>query len=419
MIGLADCNNFYVSVERVFDPSLIGKPVIVLSNNDGCAVSRSDEAKALGIPMGAPAFKLPKSLEKSGLVSLSSNYPLYADMSKRVMRTLAQFTPVLEVYSVDEAFLLLDGPRTDFDSYAREIRETVRQWTGIPIGIGIAPTKTLAKLANRAAKGAGGVFDYSSVSNKDGFLASMEVEKVWGIGPARAEFLRRNRIDTALRLREANDAWAKRHLSIAGLRTVHELREIPCIPLESTAPPKKSVACTRSFGRCVTNLQEMTEAISLYVSIAATKLREEKLAAGKMEVFAQTSRFRGGPPYSASISFRLGVPTNYTPRLVSQAVALMERIYKPGFKFSRAGVVFTDLSDERCVQLSLFESAEDSEKERELMKAIDSINRRLGREKTFLASSGIGRGWKMKQEKLSKRPTTRWEDIITVDVDKP
>jgi DNA polymerase V len=420
-IALADCNNFYVSCERAFNPALIGKPVVVLSNNDGCAVSRSEEAKALGVGMGVPAFQLKEFIEKKGLIALSSNYPLYADMSHRVMATLSRFTSALQVYSVDEAFFSLDGHPLSPTDYAREIRSTVKRWTGIPVSVGIGPTKTLAKLANRTAKTSPdyeGVFDFAACPDPDELLGRIDAVKIWGVGPRLAASLRRHKIETALSLRDADERWIKRRFSSAAYQTVMELRGIPCLPLQPTAPTRKSAVCTRSFGRPVEKLEELKEAVSCYVSLAAQKVRAQGLAARKMEVFIQANPRHEGPSYSASIGFRLGVATGYTPRLVSQALALLERIYKPGFAYVRAGVVFSDLVSEKSVQLSLFESPEDVAKERELMKTVDAINRRLGREKVFLASSGVGRGWKMKQERLSRRYTTRWDELLTVDVNK-
>ena len=277
LFALADCNNFYASCERVFNPKLAGRPAIVLSNNDGCVVARSNEAKALGIAMGVPAFQIRHLIRKHDVQVFSSNYALYGDLSQRVMETLQQFSPEVEVYSIDEAFLNLSGfTNINLTDYGRRIRATVKQWTGIPVSVGIAETKTLAKIANHVAKrteGTDGVFDFTAWPDRDSVLARVLVEEVWGIGPNYARLLTQHGITTALGLRDADDHWIQKQMGVVGLRTVHELRGISCLPLEQCPPPKQGITCSRSFGRPVTTLAEMREAVAAYTARAAEKLR--------------------------------------------------------------------------------------------------------------------------------------------------
>jgi DNA polymerase V len=395
--------------------------VVVLSNFDGCVVARSEEAKALGIEMGTPVFEQEEFFRRHGVAIFSSNYALYADMSRRVMETLSRFTPRMEVYSIDESFLALDGMEApERSGHARSIRSTVRQWTGIPVSVGIGPTKTLAKLANSTVKktpGMEGVFDLGECPSVEEMLERTDVEKVWGIGPERAALLRRNGIETALHLRDAPDRWVQKHLTVVGFRTVLELRGIPCLPLEAAPPPRKTVTCSRSFGRTVERLAELREAVAFHVSRAAEKLRAEGLAASRLEVFIHTSQFSDAPRYAASHTVRLALATHYTPRLVAAAHRVLERIYRPGYAYKRAGITLTHLVPEAQIQLSLFESREGADKERRAMAAVDAINRKMGGETVRLASSGFRRGWSMRQERRSNRCSTHWEEILKVETD--
>ena len=417
-IALVDCNNFYVSCERVFNPALRGKPVVVMTNNDGCVVARSNEAKALGIKMAAPIFEYESLFRQHNVQLYSSNYALYADMSRRVMATLARFTPRIEVYSIDEAFLSLDGfEDRSLADYARDIRSTVRRWTGIPVSIGVGPTKTLAKLANRAAKRAddlNGVLDLATYPTLDDLLGRTEVEEVWGIGGARGALLRRNGIATALQLRDASDAWLKKELSITGLRTAMELRGTPCLPLSPAPPSRKSVSCSRSFGKPVKSLGELKEAVSTYVSRAAEKLRSENLAAGVLQVYIETSRFKD-PPYSCGgRTVRLDLATNYTPDLVERALHALERVFRPGQSYIKAGVLLTQLVPESHVQLSLLRPALDLDRRRALMETVDALNRKLGSGTVRLAATGMEKQWAMRRRRMSKSFTTQWDDLATV-----
>ena len=300
IFALVDCNNFYVSCERVFQPCLNGKPVVVLSNNDGCVIARSEEAKALGIPMGLPFFQMRERFTGHTIETYSSNYALYGDMSTRVMTILKQFSPEVEVYSIDEAFLNLAGcGNGDLISYGHLIHRSVKQWTGIPISIGIGETKTLAKLANRLAKRSDhvqGVVDLTSSQHQDDILASIPVKDIWGIGRSYSRLLQSNGIRTALELRDADDRWIRQQMGVVGVRIVWELRGISCLPLELSPPPKKSLMVSRSFGRPIATLDEMREAVATYTTRAAEKLRRHRLAAGILSVFLMTNRFKEDEP---------------------------------------------------------------------------------------------------------------------------
>ena len=417
IFALVDSNNFYVSCERVFNPKLKGKPVIVLSNNDGCAVARSEEAKSL-IPMGAPAFKYQDVIRKHNIQVFSSNYTLYADMSHRVMSTLAQFTPEMEVYSIDEAFLSLTGfSHLNLTEYAKEIKATVMKWTGIPISIGIAPTKTLAKIANKLAKKnpmCGGVLDLTNHPRLDDFLSSVKVEDVWGIGIRYTKLLNRNGIFTALDLKNASDAWIKKNMTVMGLRTVWELRGTPCIQ-DEIDEPNKQIIRSRGFGRPVDNLQDLKEAITFHTTRAAEKLREQKCIASHISTFIETNRFKtDAPQYSRIAGYYLPEPTAYTPLLIKYALNNLERIYKEGYRFVKAGVMLMGIVPEDQVQLNLLEPVRPIERDRVLMKAVDKINVSWGSNTVKYASSGLEQEWRMRRAKLSPRYTTNWEEMLQV-----
>jgi DNA polymerase V len=320
LFGLVDCNNFYVSCERLFQPMLHGKPVVVLSNNDGCVIARSDEAKALGIPMGLPAFKLADLVKKHCLEVYSSNYTLYGDLSARVMTTLTQWTPEVEVYSIDEAFLKFSPlPSDALMAYGQSMRATIQQWTGIPVSIGIASTKTLAKLANRLAKRspeAKGVIALTSPAEIEAVLACTPIEDIWGIGRGYARRLHAHEIRTALQLRDVHDRWVRQELGIVGLRLVWELRGISCLPLALCPPPKQSVMVSRSFGRPITTRTEMREAVATYMTRAAEKLRRHQVAAGVLTVFLMTNRFTDESQYANGVTMPLPIATQDTAELI-------------------------------------------------------------------------------------------------------
>ena len=343
---MVDCNNFYASCERVFNPSLAGKPVVVLSNNDGCVIARSNEAKALGIAMGEPAYKREEFFTRSGVHVFSSNYALYGDMSARVMRILAGFSAETEVYSIDECFLLLRGLDTpSLLRTAHEIRRTVRQWTGIPVCVGIARTKTLAKIANRLAKKDGdGVRVLENEYDIERVLGGLETGDIWGIGRRSARRLGDCGVHSALDLKGRDDDWVRRHLTVTGLRTVLELRQIPCIALEDAPPPARSLVCSRSFGTRIESLASLEEAVSAYVQRAGEKLRRKGLVAGAVQVFLETNRFQPGPQYAGSRCRALPAPTADTLALHGPALEILRGIHKPGYRYQKAGVILLDLS---------------------------------------------------------------------------
>jgi DNA polymerase V len=416
-IALVDCNNFYVSCERVFNPKIARRPVVVLSNNDGCIVSRSNEAKALSIQMGLPAFKIERLLRRENVAVRSSNYALYGDMSQRVMNTLAHFTPDMEVYSIDEAFMDLSGfARSNLTEYGREIRRTVGQWTGIPVSVGIAETKTLAKIANRIAKRSAkvdGVFDLTGSPYREKALSLTDVGSVWGVGRRYAKFLRKHGIKTALDLCRTEDSWVKKHMSIVGLRMVRELRGIPCISMESAPPAKKEICVSRSFGKPVRTLLEMQEAVAAYTTRAGEKLRTEHSAAGVIMVFMMTNRFKDEPQYSRSTVLELPVQTDCTQELIRYALRGTEMIFRKGYGFKKAGVVLSRIVPAGQVQTDLFDTRNRTAS-KELMSALDDINVRMGRDTLKYAASGLARSWKTRAEKRSPRYTTRWAELPKV-----
>ena len=418
--AMVDGNNFYVSCERVFDPRLEGRPVVVLSNNDGCVVARSPEAKALGIRMGEPWFKRKSELERAGVRALSSNYTLYGDMSARMMTVLEGFAPEMERYSIDEAFLRLSGARTrdEWLAFGTAVRRRVRQWTGLPVCVGIAPTKTLAKVANHLAKqaGCGGVFSLCSAEEAKRILAEFPVGEVWGIGRRHARLLRDRGILTAGQLAGQSREWTRRHLALPGLRTMLELNGESCIPFEENPPQAKSLMCSRSFGRKVESLASLEEALSAYVHRAAAKLRGKKLLASAVQVFVETSRFAGGGFYANSGCVALSSPTNFTHELNAAALGILRRIYCAGFRYQKTGVLLLDLVGENRRQLSLFDApSAGHEAQCRLMKVMDGMNAQYGAGTLQLASVGLGaKPWHMKQEHRTPRYTTRWEELVRV-----
>jgi DNA polymerase V len=418
IFALVDCNNFYVSCERIFEPSLEGRPVVVLSNNDGCVVSRSNEAKKLGIGMGVAFFQVKDLAEKHGVVALSSNYTLYADMSRRVMETLCNFTPEIEIYSIDEAFLNLSGFGDNLADYGRTIRQTVKQWTGMPVSIGIAETKTLAKIANRIAKRlpeAAGVFELTEQTRIDEALALTDVEHIWGIGIKTCIKLKRAGIKTALALRGVDTEWMRRRFGVTGVRTVYELRGICCYELEEQPPAKKGITVSRMFGRKVETVEELKEAIASYASRAGEKLRDEGLAAGAMTVYVMTSRFvEPRKRYFNSHCVNFPTATNYTPELIEYATAAIERLYKKGFLYTKAGLILGELVPEGRVQGNLFDQA-DRQKSRRLMRAIDAVNQKLPDSLLIWAAEGIDQPWQAKFAKRSKRYTTQWDELVEAE----
>lgn len=419
MFALVDCNNFYVSCERVFRPDLQGRPVVVLSNNDGCIIARSNEAKQLGIKMGEPAFKIADFLAAHQVAVFSSNYALYGDLSHRVMCTLGQFTPELEVYSIDEAFLNLAGLSVEWAEYARTIRTTVGRNIGIPVSIGVAPTKVLAKVANHLAKKnpeQNGVCVLASPEKIAEVLSSFPVEEVWGIGRQYTKLLHKNRVYTAGEFLQLDDGWVRRKMTVVGLRIKKELEGISCLEMELIPPAKKVICTSRSFGQEQSELEPLTETVATYAARCAEKLRRQRSCAGMMMVFLHTNSFKEHEPqYAKNLVYKLPVPTNSTIELIRYASAGLRMIYKKGYRYKKAGVIVMEIVPEDRIQGSLFDRV-DREKQAVVMRKIDEINAKYGRDTLKVAAQGSGEKWKLRQEKLSPCYTTRWEDIIKVRV---
>jgi DNA polymerase V len=412
--ALVDCNNFYASCERTFNPKLESKPIVVLSNNDGCIIARSNEAKALGIPMGAPLFEYREFMKKHGVTVCSSNYALYGDMSQRVMNVLEINAPQVQVYSIDESFLDFDVPNPTHE--AQILRTKVKQWTGIPVSIGIANTKTLAKVANHVAKKNpefNGVFLLND-DNAEAVLKKFPVDGIWGVGRKYAEKLIKRGIKTALDLRNADDAWIKKHMTVIGLRTVWELRGTSCIPLDEAPPSKQSITSSRSFGRPITLVEELCESVSSYAARAAEKARKEKKLASSMFVFFVFHPFRSG---SNSIKILFPEPTAYTPEIIHYAKVAAHEVYREGFSYRKAGIILDGLVDEATYQRDLFANKGPlHDKQKHAMALLDKMNRSFGKKTLHMAAEGVKKPWAMKQENRSPRYTTRWDEIPTVKI---
>jgi DNA polymerase V len=429
MYALVDGNNFYVSCERVFRPSLNGCPVVVLSNNDGCAVARSNEAKALGIKMGAPWFKIKHLAESEGLVALSANFALYGDLSDRMMSLAAGLGPHQEIYSIDESFIDVTGVRGNLTERSHKIRSRILQWVGIPCGIGIGATKTLAKLANHIAKTAErkpGSYPahLAQVANLgemtapelEVVLAATEVGDAWGVGRRISQQLKDAGIHTVLDLTRLDPAMVRSRWSVVLERTVRELQGTPCIDLDQAPAPKQEIACTRSFGHPVTELHHLAEAVTDFASRAAVKVRKQGSLAGQVLIFVRTSPFRQDPQYSRSITVPLRRPSADTGILVNTALSGLERIFLPGFNYAKAGVMLLELRPDRQLQAELaLEDDEGQDLERgRLMTSLDELNGRFGRGTVLMGSAGLEgeqRAWSMKQERRTPAYTTCWEDM--------
>jgi DNA polymerase V len=412
VIALADCNNFYVSCERVFRPSLDGRPVIVLSNNDGCAVARSNEAKELGISMGAPYHQVKNLCNRNGVKVLSSNYELYGDMSRRVVSVLSRFTPKMEIYSIDESFLNFDGFKSPL-ILARKIRETVSRWTGIPISIGLGPTKTLSKLANRLSKkdGSGCLVIRETDSE---VLAKVEVEDIWGVGRRLGFRLRRIGVRNALGLIEAPTSAIRAVGGVALERTQRELGGLRCIGLEELPQPRKSTCSSRSFRKPVTELEDLEEAVANYAVKASGKVRREGSLASGIQVFLSTNRFSENmPQYANSRTLAFDDPTDDPIRIVTNAKILLRSIYRKGFAYKKAGVILIDLVSSKRVQALLFEE-NGSENRRRFVRSMEQVVSVYGANAGFLAAQGVDRSWSMKRESRTPRYTTSWEELPLV-----
>ena len=418
-IALIDVNNFYVSCERVFNPKLKNKPVVVLSNNDGCAISRSNEAKALGVVMGAAWFKMQELVKQHGIIGLSSNYALYADMNNRVMTMLNDFSPNQEVYSIDECFLDLTGFNRDLREYGQEMRSRILKWTGLPVCVGVGATKTLAKLANHIAKKQSqfdGVCNLNQLAEDEvnKVFSNIEVGEVWGVGRRLALKLKDLGISTVLDLKRADPEYLRGQFSVVMAKTVSELNGIVCIELEEIAPPRKQILSSRSFGHTVRDFNSLAESITFYMSRAAEKLRKQNAFAGSVHVYIRTSPFKlDEPHYSNGMTIPMPSPSDDSRQLVKIALWALKRIYRPGFNYAKAGVMLSEILPKAGVQNDLFSQPATNLKSEALMSAIDAINRKMGRESIKLASEGFKRPWKMRQENKSPNFTTDWNDVLT------
>ena len=414
-IALVDCNSFYVSCERLFNPKIRKRPVVVLSNNDGCIISRSNEAKALGIKMGEPYFKAKDIIIKNKVEVFSSNYSLYGDLSRRVMRTLKRFNSEIEVYSIDEAFIDLSNfPNNEVEKVGKEIRETVLQWTGIPTSIGIAKTKTLSKIANHIAKKKqSGVTNLIDIENLDPVLEKVEINDVWGVGRQLTKFYQKNGIYNAKQLKNKSNTWIKKSSNVLGSRTAMELRGIPCINLETTTTKRKSCVVSRSFGKRIEKFQKLKEAVANYCLNASEKIRSESLVAKAITVFVRTSSFqRNFGYYSNAKTIDFPIATNNSIEIVKTAVSILETIFKNGYQYQKAGIMLTGLRNDDG-RKNLFSSEKD-QKINNLMKSIDNTNYRYGRSTLSLASAGVQKKWNMRRQYSSKIDTADFYCLPTI-----
>ncbi len=419
LFALVDCNNFYVSCERVFDARLRHRAVIVLSNNDGCVVARSNEAKKLGIKMGIPVFQVRNIIDANQIKVLSSNYPLYGDMSRRVMNALSEFSSHMEIYSVDEAFLEIEeSPRAgELDSFGRNLKASIYRQTGIPVSVGVAATKTLAKLANYLAKEsskAGGVLDLSNSMHLDRALERTPVEEVWGIGSQSAKLLKANQIETALEFRNADPAWVEQQLTISGRHVLQELLGIPCIRFHATVPIRKSMTVSRSFGSQIHELKDMRAAVAQFLTRAGEKLRRNALSASVLTIFVATNRFaKQSPQYSNSIKVKLSLSTNQTSELIEHGMPALESIFREGYSYKKAGITLTGIVQSAEVNRDLLDNRRSS-RSCQLSDTLDRINRLYGQDLVHYGVVRKHRHWRPKSEQRSPQYTTDWGELFTV-----
>ncbi|HBM3264629.1 Y-family DNA polymerase [Klebsiella oxytoca] len=420
MFALCDVNSFYASCETVFRPDLKGRPVVVLSNNDGCVIARSAEAKPF-VKMGEPYFKQKDMFRRHGIIAFSSNYELYADMSNRVMTTLEELSPRCEIYSIDEAFCDLTGVRNcrDLTDFGREIREAVLRRTHLTVGVGIAQTKTLAKLANHAAKQwqqqTGGVVDLSNLERQRKLMSLLPVDEVWGVGRRISKKLEAMGIKTVLQLADTDIRFIRKHFNVVLERTVRELRGEPCLGLEEFAPVKQEIVCSRSFGGRITEYHEMRQAICSYASRAAEKLRGEHQYCRFISAFVKTSPFALNEPYYGnSASVKLLTPTQDSRDIITAATKCLDAIWKDGHRYQKAGVMLGDFYSQGVAQLNLFDDNAPRQNSEKLMEVLDHLNAKDGRGTLYFAGQGIQTAWQMKREMLSPRYTTRYSDLLKV-----
>ena len=418
MFALIDCNNFYASCERVFNPMLNKKPLVILSNNDGCVISRSNEAKALGIPMGAPAFKYQSVFKKNNIHIFSSNFPLYGDISNRIMNILSSFTPNIEIYSIDEAFLNFKGfDNYDLEKYCEKIKKRVLKWTGIPISIGVGPSKSLAKVANKICKKfpkkTHGVYIIDSNEKRIKALKWLEIENVWGIGFKNSKKLREIKVKNAYNFTSLNDNWVRKKMTVVGLKLKKELEGESILGLEEIRPQKKAIATTRSFENTITTFKNLEERISTFAICCAEKLRVQNSNCNSIYVFVKSNKFKKSEyQYRKGIVMATPFSTNSNIVISKYAVMGLGKIFKPGIKYKKAGVIITGITSDKSYQITLFEN--EKTKHKKLMKTIDFIQKKEGQNKIKLANQDLKKRWKMKQEKLSFNYTTKLNEIIKV-----
>ena len=427
-IALIDADNFYVSCERIFNASLLQRPVVVLSANDANVIARSPEARALGISMGMPTFQLRTLLKDHDIVQVSSNFSLYGDISARMMKTIRLFTSDIEEYSIDEAFADISFvPTEHLRTYSTQLRSTILQYTGIPVSVGIASSKVLAKVATEVVKhhpeyeGVLSLYDLRQ-DELDALLDRISVEDLWGIGIKRAARLQIHGIYTARQLRDADPAWIRRLLHVSGTRMVLELRGIACLPLETRTQTKQRIMVSQSFGRPIEQLVELEEATALYASMAAVKLRRQHSLVSHIEVFIHTNFFESErPQYARSESITLPIPTAFTPDILAAALTCVRHIYKPGYRFKKAGVSLTHLTPQTIVQPDLFGffQMDAYEKQLRLMQVLDDLNRFWGTNTLYYGAIGLKREWQMRQSRKSPHYTTRWRDLVVAHSSPP
>ena len=417
MIALVDCNNFYASCERVFRPDLENKPIVVLSNNDGCVIARSNEAKKLGIKMGEPAFKKREVFERNKIKTFSTNFILYGDMSKRVMSILRNNSKEIEIYSIDEAFI--ECYNEDLNTYGINLRKKVKQWTGIPVSVGIAETKVLAKIANHIAKKyrKSGVFILDSKEIIEKALKFTAIEEIWGIGRNHSRRFKEYGINTAYDLTCIEESWIKKKFSIVVLRIAQELKGIRCLEIESQYKTKKNICTSRSFGNPTSDYNTIKEAISTFAVRCCEKLRKQKTSTSELRIFIYTNPFNPKHrQYYGTKKIQLERATNDNQIIVHEVIKGLQEIYKKGYVYKKAGVIVGNITQENQVQLNLFDQIKNREKYTKISKVIDKINSSMGRDKLRIATQGFDRKWKMKQEQLSQCYTTRIDEILTVKV---
>ncbi|MBI2774701.1 Y-family DNA polymerase [Candidatus Dependentiae bacterium] len=421
--ALVDCNNFFVSCERVFNPKLNRKPVVVLSSNDACIIARSNEAKKLGIKMGQPAWECRDILIRNKVQVYSSNFTLYGDMSSRVMAILTECSTDIEIYSVDEAFIYFPSASDFYDghhytSYAQHVRNKIKQDIGLPVSIGIGPTKTLAKIAGDIAKKRNdGVFDITNHPDADNIFKLIDVRDIWGIGSRYAEKLYARSIRTVFDFINCDERWVRKNLTINGLRTLTELRGTPCFDLHTQPEPRQSLTVSRLFGRNVTEFKELHEGLATHLSIAAEKLRKQKMKAQQLIVFVSYTQYQDSTRIYRSAFQQLPLATSYTPDLLAAGTACLQSLFHKGFTYKKVGIIIDDLVPQDALQMNTFyQLPTNLEKQAALMKTIDRVNAKMGKNKLAYASAGLKKEWKNKQEKRSPAYTTNWHELLTIKI---